>query len=355
MKVQDFHFNLERGNILPLYYFYGPEKGLLNEALSRIEEKILNPTTREFNREIVDAEEEEWQTISDKIHTMPLGASRRLVIIRQAEGIWKKPASVLISYFEDPIPSTCAVFVGEKADLRMKFFQSLEKKGAAVGFYPPSDQEILRWLRGQAQQAGHTLSEDAASLLLELVGPNLQDLKAEIQKINSSLREGKKIEAADIEKLTENTRSESPFELPRAIGRFDLKRTLGLFRKTWQQGDAPPLLMALILRNLRMIRKAQGLKAKGLPSREIENRLHIHPREAPGFWEQVRKTPPHFWEDAWRLSLETDRGLKSSRGDKEMVMEEYLWSFYRLGKRGKTGHVGSDSDRPTEDTGAGES
>jgi len=353
MRLQDFHLDLERGNILPLYYFYGPERSLINEALFRIEEKVLNPGAREFNREIVDAEEGGLQTILDKIHTLPLGSSRRLVVIRQADGMWKKPPSALLSYLEDPNPSTCVVLVGEKADLRMRFFQTLEKKGAAVAFYPPSSQEILRWLRGQAQQAGHSLSEDAASLLLELVGPNLQDLKGEIQKINSSLPKGQKIEAADIEKLTENTRWESPFELPRAIGRLDLKRILGLFRKAWQQGDSSPLLLALILRQLRMIRKAQELREKGTPLREIENRLHIHPREAAGFWEQVRKVPPLFWEEAWKLSLETDRALKSSRGDKEMLWEEYLWNLHRLGSRKKSGPVGFDPDRPPEEKRSG--
>jgi DNA polymerase-3 subunit delta len=353
MRLQDFHLDLERGNILPLYYFYGPERSLLNEALSRIEGKILNPATREFNREIVDGEEGGLQTILDKIHTLPLGSSRRLVVIRQADGMWKKPPSALLSYLEDPNPATCAVFVGEKADLRTRFFQTLEKKGAAVAFYPPSSPEILRWLRGQAQQAGHSLSEDAAVLLLELVGPNLQDLKGEIQKINSSLQKGQKIEAAHIEKLTENTRWESPFELPRAIGRLDLKKTLGLFRKAWQQGDSPSLLLALILRHLRMVCKARELREKGLPPREIENRLHIHPREAAGFWEQVRKLTPLFGEEAWKLSLETDRALKSSRGDKEMLLEDYLWNLQHLGSRKKTEQVGFDPDRLPEEKRSG--
>ena len=337
---------------MPLYYFYGPEKSLIREALSRIEEKILHPTTREFNREIVDAEETEIQTILDKIHTLPLGDSRRLVVIRQGDGIWKKPSSALLSYLESPTLSACAVFVGEKADLRTKFFQTLEKKGATVAFYPPSAPEILRGLKVLAQQAGQALSEDAAFLLLEMVGPNLQDLHAEIQKICASLPRGRRIEAADIEKLTENTRWESPFELPKAIGRLDLKRVLGLFRKALEQGEPPSLLLALILRHLRMLRKAQEWKRNGLSPREIESRLHIHPREAAGFWEQVRTIPPLFWGKVWKISMETDRALKSSRGDKEMLLEEYLWSLHRLGRQKKPRQIGSGPDLPPDRSGS---
>jgi DNA polymerase III subunit delta len=344
MRSQEFHLELERGNILPLYYFYGPERNMIGEALSRIEEKILSPATREFNREIVDAEETGIQPILDKIHTLPLGASRRLVVIRQADGFWKKPSAALLSYFEAPTPSACAVFVGEKADLRTKFFTTLEKKGATVTFYPPSTQEIVRWLRAQGQQAGNPLSEEGAFLLLEMVGPNLQDLKAEIQKVCSSLPRGQKMESADIEKLTENTSLVSPFDLPKAVGRLDLKKALGLLRKALEQGEAPTLLLALVLRHLRMVRKAQEWRRKGISPRDIESRLRVHPREAAGFWEQVRIVPPLFWAEAWKISLETDRALKSSRGDKEMLLEEYLWNLNRLGRQKRPGRVGMGSD-----------
>ena len=333
MRPQEFHRDLERGKIHPLYYFYGSEKGLIGEAVTRIEEKALNPATREFNRELIDAGEEQISSILEKIHTLPIRSLWRLVVIRQADNAWKRDAAALLSYFENPNPSTCVVFTGEKVDLRVKFFQVLEKKGAVVAFYPPSPKEILDWVRVLAQRSGHPLSEETAAYLLDLVGPSLQGLNGEIQKIAASLQKGQKIEFADVEKLTEDTRMEGPFELPKAIGRLNLKEALRLFQKNWQQGDPPPLLLSLILRHLRSLHRAQEMRKKGLSDREIEANLHILPRQAADFWKQVRNVPPHFWEDTWKASLYADRALKSSRGDKGLLFEEYLWNLQAVVER----------------------
>jgi hypothetical protein len=57
-------------------------------------------------------------------------------IIRWRTRPGKNPQPFL-DYFQSPNPQTCAVFIGERADLRTKFFQALEKKGIVVPFYPP--------------------------------------------------------------------------------------------------------------------------------------------------------------------------------------------------------------------------
>ncbi len=333
MKPQEFYRELERNKIRPFYYFYGPERGLISEAIHRIGEKILNPLTREFNREIINAEGESSSSVLEKLHTLPLRSAWRLLIIRQADVAWKKDAAVLISYLENPNPSTCAIFTGEKADLRLKFFQMLEKKGAVVAFYSPSADEIFGWMLTAARQFGHSLSEEAGVLLLERIGPSLQDLKGEIQKIAASLQEGQEINLAEVEKLTEDNRRESPFELPKAIGRLDFKDALSLFQKNRQQGDSPTLLLSLVLRHLRNLYRAQEMRKKGVSDREIEKDLRILPRQANDFWEQVRRIPAHFWEEAWKVSMQVDRMLKSSRGEKELLFEEYLWRLSALAER----------------------
>jgi hypothetical protein len=38
--------------------------------------------------------------------------------------------------------------------------------------------------------------------------------------------------------------------------------------------------------------------------------------------------------------------LKSSRGDKEMLLEEYLWSLHRLGRQKKPRQTGIGPDLP---------
>ncbi len=129
MKAQDFFHHLERGNLLPLYYFYGTERGLIDEALDRVEEKAIAPPTRDFNLKIFDAKEDPEETILDSLQVFPVRSPRTLIVIHQADSILRKESSPYTGYFSNPNPLTCLVFVGEKVDLRTKFFQALEKRG----------------------------------------------------------------------------------------------------------------------------------------------------------------------------------------------------------------------------------
>ena len=330
MKPQEFIQKIEQGIILPLYYFGGPETWLIEEALRRVEEKSLAPATRDFNRTVFNAEVDSSETILAGLQVFPVHSPRRVVVIRQADFTWKKNPTAYIEYFQEPNPQTCAVFIGEKADLRTKFFQALEEKGAVLSFYPPYEKDLFSWVHSQAQQMGHPISEGAIAVLLDRVGPSLQEVRLELQKLVLGKRPGQRIEEDDVLTLTGDVRSESPFELARAIGHLDLRATFHLLQKNLQQGESPVLLLSLITRQLRILRKAKDLRAQGLSKKEIETRLKILPRRGEDLWKQADKFSPSVLERLWRITLMADHGLKSSRSDKGLLLEEYLWNLHLL-------------------------
>jgi len=324
MKATDFFREVRQGSLFPLYYFWGPEKWLIDEAVKRIEEKALVPATRDFNREILEAGEISAESILASLQVFPVRSPRRLVIIRQADQTWKKNPQPFLDYFQSPNPQTCAVFIGEKADQRTKFFQALEKKGIVVPFYPPFEKELSRWIHTQAEQLGYSLTEDAVTLLVERVGANLREIQVELQKLALGKPPGKRIEEKDVLALTEDTRSESPFEFAQAVGRLNARESLRLLHKNLQQGESPVLLFSLLVRQLRLIRRAKNLRAEGLGKKEIEGKLRIHPRNAEAFWRQAETFSPSLLESLWKETLKADQRLKLSRADKGLVLEEYL-------------------------------
>ncbi len=324
MNSQEFFREVQRGKLLPLYYFWGPERWLIEDALKKIEEKALDPATRDFNREVLDGEEEGAEAIIASLQVFPIRSPRRMVIIRNADGIWKKTPSAFFEYFHNPNPQACAIFIGEKTDQRTKFFMALEDKGATVAFFPPYEKELHRWVRSRAEQLGHPISEEASTLLLERIGPSLQDIQMELQKIILGKEPGERIEGEDVLTMTEDTRSESLFDLPRAVGVLDSRESLRLLRKNLQQGEPPVLLFSLLVRQLRLIRRAKDLVMQGYTKKEVEGRLRILPRSAQDFWRQVDRFPLSLLEKLWRLTLKADQRLKLSRSDKGLLLEEYI-------------------------------
>jgi DNA polymerase-3 subunit delta len=334
MKAQEFFHDVEMGKLLALYYLYGPERGLIDEALDRIKAKALQAATRDFNLEVFHAQDAVPEAILASLQVFPVCSPRRLVVIHQADFIWNKGPSPYIEYFLNPNPTTCAVFVGEKADLRTKFFQALEKRGAAIAFYPLSERELIRWIQGQANQWGYRISEGAGAILLERLGSNLPELKLELQKLTLHQGGKKNLTEEDVLALTEDVRSESPFEIPLAVGHLNQREVFRLLRKNLQQGDSPLLLLSLIVRQLRLIRRAQELTGAGCSKKEIETRLRILPRRANEFWEQVERFPFSTLEQLWPPTLEADQELKSSRADKGLLLEKYLWNLLLLARGG---------------------
>jgi DNA polymerase-3 subunit delta len=211
----------------------------------------------------------------------------------------------------------------------------LEKNGAVVSFYPPYEKELHRWIRLQAKQLGHPISEEAVILLLERVGPHLRELQLELQKLALKPGAKKTIQEEDVLALTEDVRQESPFEIPWAVGLLDREKALRLLRKNLEQGEPPLLLFSLILRQLRLIWRGRGLKAEGSSKKEVEAKLRILPQRAGSFWHQVDKFSAAALEQIWPLTRETDRELKSSRLDKGLILEKYLWDLFLVCSRRK--------------------
>ena len=324
MKAPELFREIGKGSLLPLYYFWGPEKWLIDEAVKKIEDRALSPATRDFNREVFDAEEAETGSILSSLQAFPLRSPWRLVIVRKADEIWKKTPSPFIDYFQNPNPQTCAVFIGARADLRAKFFQSLEAKGAVVPFYPPFERDLFRWVHLKAEEMGHAISDDAVALLIERVGPNLREILAELQKLSLSKNKGRGITEEDVSALTADSRLESPFEFPQAVGRLRRGEALRLLHKNLQQGEPPILLFSLLVRQLRLIQRAKEMRGRGLSKKEVEGKLRISPRNAEEFWAQVEIFSSPLREGLWLDTWKTDQRMKSSRGDKGLLLEEYV-------------------------------
>lgn len=338
MKFPDLFQQIAKGKILPLYYFYGPEKWLITEAIQKIKEKILNPATSDFNFKIFDGETDSEDTLWEGLQVFPVQSSHRLVIIRNAEALWKDQTVLLGKYLEDPNPFTCAIFWGEKPDPRMPFIRILERKGAVFPFYPLSEKELSRWVVNQVEQMGGQITEEAVFMLLNLVGDSLQDLYSEIQKLSLSCR-SKPIQIEDVQALAEDVRLSSPFELPRAVGHMDLPAILRGVKKNLQRGDSPLLLFSLILRQLRLIQKAKAMRATGLAKKEVEGKLKILPRFAGDFWKQVDEFPSSTAQAAfWAHALEADQGLKGGRLDKGLQLERFLLELYFQTRNPRRGH-----------------
>ncbi len=217
------------GKQKPVYYFCGEETFFLNR-LQKSAEALVAKEHKDFNQDIFYAREKEPEEVLGIIRSFPMMTEKRVVIVRDFLSLnitsYQKTGSgggleSFIPYFEQPNPSTLLVLIDAKRpNGRTKIGKAI-KKGKHVGYYEFKEVKdyllpdwIISWTSAHHNK---TLEPQAAQILAQLVGSNLQVLSTEIDKASTFVDTSEKITTADIKKILHSYREYSVFELKDAV------------------------------------------------------------------------------------------------------------------------------------------
>jgi DNA polymerase III subunit delta len=194
---------LAKGEVQPVYYFFGDEELLKDDAVRQITGLAVEPSTRDFNldrRRAPDLSADQFRSL---VETPPMLAARRCVILTEVECLQQKRPkqqslrAAVTGYVARPSPETVLVLVqsaGEKAD------PALERGATPVDFEVLEPARVLKWIHHRAKEGGLTLEDDAARLLQGAVGDDLPQLAAELSKLASAIQ-GRTVTVADVNDL----------------------------------------------------------------------------------------------------------------------------------------------------------
>lgn len=178
-----FYRALDRGTLHPVYYLHGAEDVLKEEAVRAILERALDPSLRDFNLDQRSAAQLDPESLFALCATLPMMAERRVVVLREVEGLKRKPKvrAMLLQYLRKPSAETVLILVqgaGEEGE-----DPEIARAGCSVACNPLSHERVLRWLQRRAETAGVRLAEDAAEHLVRSVGGGLGPLASELAKL----------------------------------------------------------------------------------------------------------------------------------------------------------------------------
>lgn len=167
----------------PVYYLFGDDDYLKDRALRDLVDAAIDASTRDFNSEIRRCGELDTETLSSLLATPPMLAERRAVVLRDVTLLKKSARAQLDRYLARPASDTLLIMTssaGTKADT------VLINTSLPLDFAPLSPERVRKWI---AHHATTTLSlaitTDAAELLQQAVGNDLQLLSAELDKCAS--------------------------------------------------------------------------------------------------------------------------------------------------------------------------
>ncbi len=316
--------SVEKGQIYPLYYLYGDESFLIEDALAKLESRALGEGLKDFNLNTFYGGEVNPAQLRDAVETLPMMSQLRVVIVKDAHDLTDKDWEALSPLIDDPVPSTAFVCVASKADKRKKHIKRFMEKGVVVEFKRPYDNQIPDWIRSIAKKYELVLSADAISTIHQLVGSNLQDIDGELLKLSQYLGEKKKASTEDVLKLVSRLRIDSVFDLTEAIGNGDRARALTCLANLLDHGQNEVGVLALISRHVRILKLvADGLK-EGLAGAKLSSRAGVSPYFLKSYVDQARDWSDRKIEHTFQALVDTDRALKSSPVASHIWLENFV-------------------------------
>ncbi len=245
---------------LPVYVVFGKDEflrsrrlgGLLRQLIGDADESMALSTLSGATSAVVD--------VLDECRTPSLLAPVRVVCVRDADQLFAKDnedgesaaqassmgagkskraayrqltgRELMEKYLESPCASGVLVLECKSWPKTTRLYKQIEKVGRNIDCEPPSGRDFDAWVRQMAREEfGCKLSGDASERLIDLIGENPGLLFSELSKLATYVAPRDVLEAADVDALVSETRTEIVFKLMDAITRGDGGRAI----RQWHQ------------------------------------------------------------------------------------------------------------------------
>jgi DNA polymerase III subunit delta len=316
--------SLKKGDLAPVYYFYGAEDVLKDEAVRAILELVLDPGMREFNFDQRTAGQLDPEEVYSLCNTLPMLADRRVVLLREVEA-WKRKTrgrTEFLRYLEHPSPATLVILLqgsGEESEDK-----ELSQHSYTVRFDAYSPSQAIKWVLRQAGRLGLALEPDAAEHLVRAVGADLGALTSELGKL-ASLPPDQPVTLEQIGSLVGVRHGETLLDWRSAIIEERSGRAVSLLPAVLAQPgmSGVKLVTALgtSLIGLAITRSFydKGLRGRGLEDAVFKTLLRNRPGGLLGYKEEIARWTSVVarWSaarlrSALKAALEADQALKNT-------------------------------------------
>jgi DNA polymerase-3 subunit delta len=311
MTFEQFAQVVHAGRIPPLLLVYGEEGYLVERAVRLVTDAVVPRESRDFNLSVVYGRELKGHEVIEQARTLPVFASRRLVVIRNVHEAPADQLEALAGYLDEAVPETVLLATAVSIDKRRRFFQKFDQAGELVEFRRLYENQLPQFIRDRAKESGLTFTAAALKLFCRRVGNNLAEVMAELDKLASYVGAHDFIEEPDVAAVVSDTRVESVFAMTDAIGAGECALSLRLLHRLLDDGQPPLVVLSMLTRHFRQLWKARELLTQGVAQKDLPRRIGINPYFLNGMLAQAKRCDDERLREAFPRFLAVDLALKS--------------------------------------------
>jgi DNA polymerase III subunit delta len=215
------------------------------------------------------------------IPAMSLMGTRRYLLADGVEKWRDKQQTAVAEAIAGELPPDLTLVLIARAKAPAKLLKAVKKaKGELHAFEAPKAREMPRVLVADAQRLGFKLDPAAARLLVERMGPEPLRLRNELERLALWAGSDAQVTAADIEEMIADTSEAAVWTLSDAVVEGDARTAMRVGEQLIEQGESVTGLIYGLASRLRSACTAAAMLEEGVPPREVESSLKMHPYAA---------------------------------------------------------------------------
>jgi len=312
---------LKQGKIEPVYFLFGPESFLRNDAAREIANAALSDTLlREFNDSVFSLAGGDVRSAIAAAEQLPMMSSRRVVRIKDFAKLPEAEEETLLSYLTRPVESSVVIFIADDIDKRKKLARTL-MTGAAFEFQPLKMPELTAWTRARLKELKTEIEPQALQRLIEIVASDLNTLANELGKLAAAAMPSGLITSDLINALSIRSREHQNYELTDHLLSRNGRGALRTLKDLLDDGVEPLMLIGLIAGTYRRLALARELLARGASQGEIFSEIRMPPFKQRDYLSIVSRFDSGTLARRIKRIAAADLAIKTSKATPRMQVE----------------------------------
>ncbi len=274
---------IAKGTLASCYFLQGTQPYYIEKIIHALQEKIApEGDNHHANLFTYYGREKRLQEIITHARQLPMMAQNQLIIIKEAQEMEalnrSKEREPLIRYLASPNPHTHLVFAYKGKKIQEQDLIAALKSPQHLLYTTPTmrERELIPWIANYLKERNHTITPTATSLLILLLGNDLQKVAQELDRIAITHPANRPITRETIASEVGSQREINLYDLQKAIAHKEAERTAHLltyFLSDTKMKSIIPLIALLTTFFLKLLRY-QALAAHYHPT-EVANQIGI--------------------------------------------------------------------------------
>lgn len=317
--MQKLSEEIRSGQMRQVYVLYGEETYLRSQYKDKVKKALLGDGDA-MNYHYFEGKNISPGEVIDLAETMPFFAERRVLMLENS-GFFARGGEELAAYLHSPAETAYFVFVEATVDKRSKLYKAATAKGRAIEFTVQDEAVLKRWILGFLKKENKKITERDLNLFLDKTGPNMENIRGELEKLFCYCMERDVITAQDIEAVCTRQVTSQIFEMINAVAERKQREALALYYDLLTLKEPPMRILFLITRQFNLLLQVKELKKKGHDANTIGAKVGLAGFIARKYVAQAARFREEDLLRALTDCVETEERVKTGRMNDVMSIE----------------------------------